>query len=44
MQRWLEAGLDSICIFQPDAALEETTVRLVAEEVIPIVSKAYGSR
>lgn len=38
MQRWLDAGLDSICIFQPDAAFEETTIRLVAEEVIPIVA------
>jgi 5,10-methylenetetrahydromethanopterin reductase len=35
MRRWLDAGLDSICIFLPDAELEEQTIRLVAEHVIP---------
>ena len=35
MQLWLDAGLDSICIFQPDAQLEDRTLRLVAEQVIP---------
>jgi 5,10-methylenetetrahydromethanopterin reductase len=35
MRAWLDAGLDSICIFFPDAALEEQTIRLVAEQVIP---------
>lgn len=35
MQRWLDAGLDSICIFQPNAELEDRTLRLVADEVIP---------
>jgi 5,10-methylenetetrahydromethanopterin reductase len=40
IRRWLDAGLDSICIFQPDAVLEETTIHLVAGEVIPIVRKA----
>jgi len=32
--RWLDAGLDSICVFLPDDA-EAETLRLVAEEVIP---------
>jgi alkanesulfonate monooxygenase SsuD/methylene tetrahydromethanopterin reductase-like flavin-dependent oxidoreductase (luciferase family) len=35
MRAWLEAGLDSICIFNPDPELEERTVELVAEGVIP---------
>ncbi|HEY3763945.1 MAG TPA: LLM class flavin-dependent oxidoreductase [Gaiellales bacterium] len=35
MRAWLGAGLDSICIFNPDAELEERTVALVAESVIP---------
>jgi 5,10-methylenetetrahydromethanopterin reductase len=38
MNRWLDAGLDSICIFLPDAELEDDTLRLVAEEVIPLVT------
>jgi alkanesulfonate monooxygenase SsuD/methylene tetrahydromethanopterin reductase-like flavin-dependent oxidoreductase (luciferase family) len=37
MRRWLDAGLDSICIFQPDPGLEDRTLRLVADEVIPLV-------
>jgi alkanesulfonate monooxygenase SsuD/methylene tetrahydromethanopterin reductase-like flavin-dependent oxidoreductase (luciferase family) len=32
---WLEAGLDSICIFNPDPELEERTIALVASDVIP---------
>jgi len=32
---WLDAGLDSICIFNPDAELEERTIALVASDVIP---------
>jgi hypothetical protein len=35
MRRWLDAGLDSICIFLPDEDLERDTIQLVAEEVIP---------
>jgi 5,10-methylenetetrahydromethanopterin reductase len=35
MRRWLEAGLDSICIFNPDPELEERTIELVADAVIP---------
>jgi len=35
MRAWLDAGLDSICIFFPDAELEEQTIRLVAEHIIP---------
>jgi len=35
MRAWLDAGLDSICIFQPDPELEERSIRLVAEQVIP---------
>ena len=35
MRAWLDAGLDSICIFFPDAELEEQTIQLVAEHVIP---------
>jgi 5,10-methylenetetrahydromethanopterin reductase len=35
MQGWLDAGLDSICIFLPDEALERDTIELVAAEVIP---------
>jgi alkanesulfonate monooxygenase SsuD/methylene tetrahydromethanopterin reductase-like flavin-dependent oxidoreductase (luciferase family) len=37
MIAWLEAGLDAICIFQPDESLEERTLQLVGEEVIPLV-------
>ena len=33
--RWLDAGLDSICVFNPDDALEQRTLDLVAEHVIP---------
>lgn len=40
MGTWLEAGLDSICIFQPDPGLEETTIQLVADEVIPLLRGA----
>jgi alkanesulfonate monooxygenase SsuD/methylene tetrahydromethanopterin reductase-like flavin-dependent oxidoreductase (luciferase family) len=32
---WLDAGLDSICIFNPDPELEERTIALVASDVIP---------
>ncbi len=35
MRRWLEGGLDSICIFWPDPELEDSTFRHVAEQVIP---------
>ena len=35
MRTWLDAGLDSICIFFPDAELEEQTIQLVAESLIP---------
>jgi 5,10-methylenetetrahydromethanopterin reductase len=35
MRRWLEGGLDSICIFWPDPELEDSTFRHVAEHVIP---------
>jgi arylsulfatase A-like enzyme len=35
MRRWLEGGLDSICIFWPDQQLEDSTFRHVAEQVIP---------
>ena len=35
MRHWLDAGLDSICIFWPDAELEDSTFRLVGEQVIP---------
>jgi 5,10-methylenetetrahydromethanopterin reductase len=35
MRAWLEAGLDSICIFNPDPGLEERSIELVAESVIP---------
>jgi 5,10-methylenetetrahydromethanopterin reductase len=35
MRRWLDAGLDSICIFMPDERLEQRTLELVAERVIP---------
>ena len=35
MRAWLDVGLDSICIFFPDADLEEQTIQLVAEHVIP---------
>lgn len=33
--RWLDAGVDSICIFLPDEELERATIELVAAEVIP---------
>jgi alkanesulfonate monooxygenase SsuD/methylene tetrahydromethanopterin reductase-like flavin-dependent oxidoreductase (luciferase family) len=32
---WLDAGVDSICIFLPDEELERATIELVAAEVIP---------
>jgi 5,10-methylenetetrahydromethanopterin reductase len=35
MRAWLDAGLDSICIFFPDSELEQQTIVLVAEHVIP---------
>ena len=35
MRRWLDGGLDSICIFNPDPELEERTIALVASDVIP---------
>jgi 5,10-methylenetetrahydromethanopterin reductase len=35
IRRWLDAGIDSICIFLPDEQLERETLQLVAEEVIP---------
>jgi 5,10-methylenetetrahydromethanopterin reductase len=35
IQRWLDAGIDSICIFMPDDELERATIELVAEEVVP---------
>jgi alkanesulfonate monooxygenase SsuD/methylene tetrahydromethanopterin reductase-like flavin-dependent oxidoreductase (luciferase family) len=34
-RRWLDAGLDSICVFNPDERLEQRTLELVAEQVIP---------
>jgi 5,10-methylenetetrahydromethanopterin reductase len=39
IRRWLDGGVDSICIFLPDEELEESTIRLVAEEVIPSLSR-----
>ena len=39
MRRWLDGGVDSICIFLPDEELEAQTIRLVAEEVIPNLSR-----
>jgi alkanesulfonate monooxygenase SsuD/methylene tetrahydromethanopterin reductase-like flavin-dependent oxidoreductase (luciferase family) len=35
VRRWLDAGIDSICIFLPDETLERETLELVAAEVIP---------
>jgi alkanesulfonate monooxygenase SsuD/methylene tetrahydromethanopterin reductase-like flavin-dependent oxidoreductase (luciferase family) len=35
IRAWLDAGIDSICIFLPDDDLERDTIQLVAEEVIP---------
>ncbi len=35
MRRWLDAGLDSICIFWPEPEAEQRTLELVAEAVIP---------
>ena len=35
MRAWLDAGLDSICIFFPEPELEAQTIQLVAEHVIP---------
>jgi len=35
LRRWLEGGLDSVCIFWPDPELEDSTFRHVAEQVIP---------
>jgi alkanesulfonate monooxygenase SsuD/methylene tetrahydromethanopterin reductase-like flavin-dependent oxidoreductase (luciferase family) len=35
MRRWLDGGVDSICIFWPDPELEDSTFRHVAERVIP---------
>jgi 5,10-methylenetetrahydromethanopterin reductase len=40
--RWLDAGLDSICIFLPDEQLERPTLELVAEEVIPALRRSEG--
>jgi 5,10-methylenetetrahydromethanopterin reductase len=37
MRRWLDAGLDSICIFWPEEEQEKMTIRLVGDEVIPLV-------
>jgi len=42
MRRWLAAGLDSICIFLPDEALEQATIQLVADEVIPAFGDPAG--
>jgi alkanesulfonate monooxygenase SsuD/methylene tetrahydromethanopterin reductase-like flavin-dependent oxidoreductase (luciferase family) len=33
--RWLDAGIDSICVFLPDEQLERATLQLIGEEVIP---------
>jgi 5,10-methylenetetrahydromethanopterin reductase len=41
--RWLDAGLDSICVFLPDDA-EAETLRLVAEEVIPLIRSPLAAR
>ena len=38
MNRWLDGGVDSICIFFPDEEMEQRTTVLVAEEVIPRVT------
>jgi 5,10-methylenetetrahydromethanopterin reductase len=35
IRRWLDAGIDSICVFLPDEQLERATLQLVGEEVIP---------
>jgi 5,10-methylenetetrahydromethanopterin reductase len=35
IHHWLEAGLDSVCIFWPEPGVEQRTVELVAAEVIP---------
>jgi 5,10-methylenetetrahydromethanopterin reductase len=40
MRAWLDAGLDSICIFLPDDDLERDTIQLVAEEVIPAFTRS----
>jgi 5,10-methylenetetrahydromethanopterin reductase len=40
VRRWLDAGIDSICIFLPDEELERATIELVAEEVIPALRGA----
>jgi 5,10-methylenetetrahydromethanopterin reductase len=40
MRAWLNAGLDSICIFLPDDDLERDTIQLVAEEVIPAFTRS----
>jgi hypothetical protein len=40
MQGWLDAGLDSICIFLPDEERERATLELVAAEVIPALRGA----
>jgi hypothetical protein len=42
MRRWLDAGLDSICIFLPDDALERDMMQLVAEEVIPAFRRSVS--
>jgi 5,10-methylenetetrahydromethanopterin reductase len=42
MRRWLDAGLDSICIFLPDEELERGTLQLVADEVIPAFRRSAG--
>jgi alkanesulfonate monooxygenase SsuD/methylene tetrahydromethanopterin reductase-like flavin-dependent oxidoreductase (luciferase family) len=44
MNRWLDGGVDSICIFFPDEEMERRTTVLVAEEVIPIVKESAGRR
>ena len=42
IRRWLDAGLDSICIFLPDEDLERATIELVAEAVIPALPGTRG--
>jgi 5,10-methylenetetrahydromethanopterin reductase len=39
VRRWLDAGIDSICIFLPDEELERATIELVAAEVIPALRR-----
>ncbi len=40
--RWLDAGIDSIAIFFPHDS-EKETLRLVAEEVIPVIARTTGA-